>query len=36
MGVGFVLILAGSLLATRPGRHAPLVSPACEPEPASP
>ena len=35
MGIGFVLILAGSLLATRPGRHAPLVSAAGEPEPVS-
>jgi drug/metabolite transporter (DMT)-like permease len=31
MGIGFVLILGGSLLATRPGRHAPLLPATAEP-----
>jgi drug/metabolite transporter (DMT)-like permease len=35
MGIGFVLILAGSVLATRPSRRAPLVSTPREPEPVS-
>jgi drug/metabolite transporter (DMT)-like permease len=36
MGVGFLLILAGSALATRPSRRAPLVSTPREAEPISP
>ena len=35
MAIGFVLILAGSVLATRPSRRAPLVSNPREPEPLS-
>jgi drug/metabolite transporter (DMT)-like permease len=35
MGIGFVLILAGSVLATRPSRRAPLVSTPREPQPLS-
>jgi drug/metabolite transporter (DMT)-like permease len=35
MGIGFVLILAGSVLATRPSRRATLVSTPREPEPVS-
>jgi drug/metabolite transporter (DMT)-like permease len=33
MGLGFLLILAGSVLATRPSRRAPLASSGLEPEP---
>jgi drug/metabolite transporter (DMT)-like permease len=35
MGIGFVLILAGSVLATRPSSHATLVATPREPEPVS-
>jgi drug/metabolite transporter (DMT)-like permease len=36
MGLGFVLILAGSVLATRPSGRAPFAVAACEAEPVSP
>jgi drug/metabolite transporter (DMT)-like permease len=35
MAIGFVMILAGSVLATRPSRHAVLVSTPRDPEPVS-
>ena len=36
MGLGFLLILAGSVLATRPSGRAPFSVAACEAEPVSP